>query len=229
MMEHLYEAIKNNDVQAVSRILDQAPYVVEVYIHKVYTPLTYAAEKGHMEVASLLLDRGASVTATDRNVATVVHKAAGQGHYELMELFLRRGADAGKKDVFGMTALMHASAEGRAATVRRLIPHISKVELDEWDCSRQTALHKACANGHPEVVRILLLAGLNSNAADKWGRTPRACAIGRGHQTCAAVFDVSAYRTRLCLMWAPHGSATYKRVNVACLGCSDKSSTVSSP
>jgi ankyrin repeat protein len=199
MTQYIWKAIKNNDVQALSRILDRAPPAVEVDLIGIFTPLTFAAQFGHMEATSLLLDRGASLTATDSSGANALYKAAEGDHYELLEFLLRRGADARTKDKNGVTVLMRASARGCAATVRRLIPHFSKVELNERDLSGKTALHTACRRGHSEVVRILLLAGLDSTAAANSGTTPQAIAIARGHQTCAAVFDVSAYWTRLCL------------------------------
>ena len=34
-------------------------------------------------------------------------------------------------------------------------------------------MHLACADGHIEVVRLLLAAHANPDAKDRWGNTPR--------------------------------------------------------
>ena len=45
-----------------------------------YTPLHYAAEKGHSAIVALLLDKGAELDASDSVDDTPVHKAAEEGH-----------------------------------------------------------------------------------------------------------------------------------------------------
>jgi len=51
--------------------------------------------------------------------------------------------------------------------------------------SGSTPLHFACANGHVNVVIILLQHGAHPDRADKHGVTPEALARESGHDNCA--------------------------------------------
>lgn len=51
-------------------------------------------------------------------------------------------------------------------------------------------LHHAVGAEEAEVLRLLLLAGADANAADKEGRTPRALALQQGREGHVTVFDV---------------------------------------
>jgi hypothetical protein len=57
-------------------------------------PSHWAAEKGHLEVVRLLLDRGAQCESSDTcEYKTPLHWAAEEGHLEVVQLLLERGAD----------------------------------------------------------------------------------------------------------------------------------------
>ena len=56
------------------------------------TALHIAAEYGHAECVTLLLDRGARVDARNSNDATPLHLAAEYGHLEIARALVARGA-----------------------------------------------------------------------------------------------------------------------------------------
>ena len=63
-----------------------------------------------------------------------------------------------------------AASSGDLWTLRRL--HAEQVNLDQGDYDERTPLHLAAAEGHIEVVRFLLKAGVDVNTIDRWGGTP---------------------------------------------------------
>ena len=56
-------------------------------------PLHLAAEYGHKEIASLLLDIGAQADFGNWSDKTALHYAAEKGHIEIIELLLSKGAN----------------------------------------------------------------------------------------------------------------------------------------
>ena len=58
-----------------------------------YTPLYWAAAKGHLETAQLLADNGADVNRRNRDGATPLHAAATHGHRDVVDYLLAHGAN----------------------------------------------------------------------------------------------------------------------------------------
>jgi len=56
------------------------------------TPLSIAAEQGQVEVARVLLGRGADVEAAERNGYTPLTRAIWRGHEEIVALLQQAGA-----------------------------------------------------------------------------------------------------------------------------------------
>lgn len=75
-------------------------------------PLLSAAGSGCVEVARLLLDRGANVNAKDGDGWTALIKAAQAGHIEMVQLLMDHGADMTAADSTGRTAWMFAAMGG---------------------------------------------------------------------------------------------------------------------
>ena len=85
-------------------------------------------------------------------------------------------------------ALLHASQQGRLETVKELVERGAPVGVT--DPARQNALHAACLEGHPEVVRMLCRAeGTDLEAKDINGCTAFMLASLRGHEEVMEVLS----------------------------------------
>ncbi|KAF5583304.1 ankyrin repeat-containing protein [Fusarium subglutinans] len=69
------------------------------------TPLLYAAERGHVHTAEILLKEGANANIQDHSGATPLHWAVLRGHTRTFSLLIRGGANPGLRDKGGCTAL----------------------------------------------------------------------------------------------------------------------------
>lgn len=86
-------------------------------------------------------------------------------------LWLKRaGVDPNLKDLAGNTPLILAAVGGLASLTKLLIS--MDIDLDAVNNEKRSALHYAAANGHAEVVSILLEAGADSKLVDKYNVAP---------------------------------------------------------
>ena len=83
------------------------------------TPLHLAAS--HVDVARLLVERGAEVNVGDESGYTPLHAAAASGSAEVARLLLERGADVSARDGRGFTPLHWASALCNVRVARLLL------------------------------------------------------------------------------------------------------------
>ena len=138
------------------------------------TPLSYAAERGHEQIAQLLLATD-QVDVNSKNVygRTPLSYAVEEGHKALVQLLFatnRLGMDA--KDSFGMTPLSWAAWRGSKSVVQLLLD-TGQVDVDSKDFNGRTPLSLAAMEGNEAVVQLLLATGqvdVNSKGID--GRTP---------------------------------------------------------
>ena len=73
-----------------------------------YTPLHFAASKGHTVVVGLLLEKGASINAKDGFDSTPLHNAAINGHTSTVKLLLEKGASPEAKNKINKIPLHYA-------------------------------------------------------------------------------------------------------------------------
>ena len=81
----------------------------EVYGLHGYTALTWACDKGYLEIVKCLLAAGADKDKTDMYGSTPLIGAARGGHVETVQLLLSTGADKDKADNIGSTPLIYAA------------------------------------------------------------------------------------------------------------------------
>lgn len=102
----------------VTQLLDAGLRIEESYGQR--TALHAAAEAGHEAVVQLLLQRKASVTATDKLRKTPLHIAAQCGNLAAVQLLVQAGASVAAKDKDGKTPRDWAAARKREAVVQLL-------------------------------------------------------------------------------------------------------------
>ena len=119
----VFEATAIGDVNRVRQLLDADPGLIGARSHDGWTPLHMAAYFGHADVAQLLLERGASLTARSANELgnTPLHSALAGRRYELVELLGRSGADVNALNARGWAPLHHAACTGNAVVVEWLL------------------------------------------------------------------------------------------------------------
>lgn len=85
-----------------------------------WTPLHYAASKGNLQIISLLLESSAYIDATSPNGTTPLMMAAMYGTPAAVNLLLQEGADPQLKNQQGLTALQFAQRGNRPDSVEAI-------------------------------------------------------------------------------------------------------------
>ena len=153
------EAAMSGDVAGV-RALIEAGEDVDAALGDGMTALHWAAERGDVDIAALLLSAGAQLESTTRLGAyRPLHLAAKGGHSSVVRALLDAGAVPGPGTTTGdITPLHLASASGDASSVIALIEHGADVDRAETSWG-QTALMFAAAAGRVQAIRALLDGG----------------------------------------------------------------------
>ena len=146
------------------------------------TALHWAAFRGDLEIAKLLINANASVSVTTRYGVTPLSLACQNGKAKLIELLLNHGADPNTTQRGSETALMTAARAGSLDGVNALLRKGAKVDTKER--RGQTALMWAAAEGHLSVVDTLIKAraDIHSTLPDS-GLNAFFFAAREGHKT----------------------------------------------
>ena len=185
-------ACANGHVNVALQLLDQG-----IDVNKRYAPgssrgrvggqtaLSFAANRGHLDVCRLLIKRGADMEIVSDSGYTALMWAMVNGASEdAAELLLDAGAnpDPTTQSIESFsdaltTPLILAASNGLTSIALRLIK--AKVNLDAQDAAGWTALKHASRIGRDEIVNALIDAGANADIADKEGWTPLIAAASR--------------------------------------------------
>ena len=147
----LFQAIAENDFEKIDKLLSSLIVNVFINIQNQHggTALMFASDKGHTDIARLLIEGGANKDIQDRTGTTALMFASLQGHVATVRLLLEAGANKDMQTQRGTTALMSASYRGHADISRILLDSGANVDLqNSW---RHTALEIANRRGHHEI------------------------------------------------------------------------------
>lgn len=157
----LIKAVKAGDIQAV-RALIKSGADVNATSGDGSTPLLWAAHGSRADIARALLAAKATVdAANDFGVTPLLH-AARVGDAAMVDLLLKGGASPSRAHTEGETPLMAAARSGNLAATRLLIARGVDVNAAE-SFQKTTALMYAAAEGHADVVDLLIEAGADPN------------------------------------------------------------------
>ena len=123
-----------------------------------WTCLHVAAQKGHLAICRLLIDKGAQLEANDNIGRTPLHLAARQGHVEIVCLLCDRGADVEARDRWGERPLHEAVYYGRIFVVKELIEE-RNAEINARINDGITALGWARLKNKPDIASYLVSHG----------------------------------------------------------------------
>ena len=132
----LYHACFVGDLAAARLFLDHGADVDgSRYYSSIYRPVIAAAGRNHVDVLSLLIDRGASLGYVDCDSlsrsdsdGTPLGKASTWGHVDAVRLLLDRGADINLKDRSRRPPLFHALRCGNVDIVRLMLARGADIE-----------------------------------------------------------------------------------------------------
>jgi ankyrin repeat protein len=150
------------------------------------TALHAASVKGHLEVASLLLENGADPNSRDDLGRAPLHRLShggplvmAQSSLDVARLLINSGADVSVIDDEGETPLHAAARSGYRDVVELLLK--SGASLGVRCIVQQTPLHVACIYGKLDVSRFLIDQGSDINSRDEIGFFPLHTASRFGH------------------------------------------------
>ena len=95
-------------------------------------------------------------------------------------MLVEAGADVSATDDKGDTCLTMAAHHGHTETVRYIVG-LKDVDVKSAAMNDFTALHKAVDKGHVDVVQVLIDAGAEVDAKNKWRDSPLHLASKRGN------------------------------------------------
>uniref|UniRef100_A0A803TNM7 Ankyrin 1 n=1 Tax=Anolis carolinensis TaxID=28377 RepID=A0A803TNM7_ANOCA len=205
----LHIAARNDDTRTAAVLLQNDPNA-DVLSKTGFTPLHIAAHYENLNVAQLLLNRGASPLPL--NGITPLHIASRRGNIIMVRLLLDRGAQIETRTKDELTPLHCASRNGHVRIAEILLDHGAPIQAktknglspihmasqgDHLDCVRLllqynadidditldhlTPLHVAAHCGHHRVAKVLLDKGAKPNARALNGFTPLHIACKKNH------------------------------------------------
>ncbi|XP_064176171.1 ankyrin-3 isoform X18 [Anguilla rostrata] len=157
----LHIAARKDDTKAAALLLQndhnadvESKMMVNRTTESGFTPLHIAAHYGNINVATLLLNRGAAVDFKARNDITPLHVASKRGNGNMVKLLLERGAKIDAKTKDGLTPLHCGARSGHEQVVEMLLdrgaPILSKTK------NGLSPLHMATQGDHLNCVQLLL-------------------------------------------------------------------------
>ena len=146
------------------------------------TALHLACSEGHLEAVQLLIEEGADPNLKDRFGSTCLDDATRAGHRDLVAYLLLHKATHGGLDKL-QAKLLDMCAKGDVVQAQSLLANDANgepvlgsagISANCCDYDKRTPLHLAVAEGHMELVALLLANGADVHAQDRWGLTPLA-------------------------------------------------------
>jgi ankyrin repeat protein len=157
----IHHFAREGNLDHLKAILEKHPRLVDAteplppghkpYATEDYTPLDWAAVRGHAAVADYLIRRGAKVNPSDGAGWTPLHRAAIEGHLEVVKLLVKRGADVGART----NAMPESSSDSLPGSPAIAPGDPTRPSVKYPAIPSRTALDWAVAMRHANIVDYL--------------------------------------------------------------------------
>nr|XP_032816806.1 caskin-1-like [Petromyzon marinus] len=170
----LHHAALMGNSELISLLLD-AQAAVDLRDNKGMRALHLAAWQGKAEPSLLLLRAGASVNAQSEEGEIPLHLSAQHGHHQVSEMLLQHQSNACIVNSANKTPLDMACEFGRVKVAQLLLSSnmcsalLEGKSSDITEPNSTTPLHLAAKNGHKDIIRLLLNAGIDINRQTRSG------------------------------------------------------------
>lgn len=169
LQSQLLVAIQNNDINLAEELLTKGidPDTRFQVDSQKKPAICLCVERGHIEMARLLIKYGCSINQYDANGYTPLHLAAIFRHEDITVLLLKNRSNVKAVSNSGQTAL-HLASE--LSIVKMLVE--AGCDIDKQDLDGRTPLMLACMEGDVCIVKYLIENGADVNIEDLHGNSP---------------------------------------------------------
>lgn len=134
--------IEDMNVSSINKIYENGRTLLHLY-----------ATNGNLELAELLVAKGANVDVQDDSGNTPLCRAVQNGHLNIAQLLLQNGANANVKNNIKWRPIHIAANNGDKDMVKLLLAYNARTDV--FTCDSQIPLHRAVNNGNVEVAELL--------------------------------------------------------------------------
>lgn len=163
LLEPLFEHINSNEVEAVQRVINAPSFMIDdlnfecSFKGDQWTPMTLAASKGNVEIAKLLVSRGADIRHINSNKKTPLDEASYSGYLTMVEYL----SEFLPKSEYGYAALW-AARKGKNDILKYFIETKGvSVDYVNTNATRSSGvlLAEAACNGKLNTCKYLISKG----------------------------------------------------------------------
>lgn len=176
----LLGAVALGNAARVKELLDADPSLLDAPGRDGRTPLHWAITRGRDEVATMLIERGASAGVLDGDGNTPLLLAVHGAKSGIVSLLLDKGADPAVAGQDGWTPLLIACQQSANDVVEMLLA--KGADAKRPGPHGETVLHLAADGQDVELVASLLASGADVNAKRENGDTSLLVAISYLHR-----------------------------------------------
>jgi ankyrin repeat protein len=161
----LHEAAMNGKLEKARALINADPGLVfsDASMGS-HTPLDFAVQYGHRDVAELLLANGADIEAKSYGGSTPLQSAVCGGHKDMVELLLAHKANVNYQEDAGRSPLHVAAENGYTEITALLLANGAVVSAKNRE--GYTPLHIAAALGRKDLVKLLVANKAEYNIQD---------------------------------------------------------------
>ncbi|XP_059488664.1 uncharacterized protein LOC132204279 [Neocloeon triangulifer] len=177
-LHHAFDGQKRENVKF---FIERDYFSVENKGKQGRTSLHLAASNGFVEIAEILLKKGANVNKTEEDLnATPLLLAAEHASVEMCKLLVENHAEKCAKDKHKNNAMHYAAKKGKLDNVSYLYD-LGTFSIEEKGRFERTALHLAAMEGYVDIAKFLIKKGAQIDACDSKNSTPLIWATKKKH------------------------------------------------